>query len=108
MATDAKRRLICLLAAALFAISSVGHAYAATAALMEMPAATMAPNHGMDCGGSDKASHATCVALCATAVAILAEPVGITLAILQQSLDAAPQLPLAGRELLPEPGPPRR
>ena len=78
------RRLLCLLTALLFAISSVGHVYAVTNAVMKMPAAAMdgtMPDHGMDCGGS--------------------MPVAVAL----HAIEPAVELPPPEREPLPEPHP---
>ena len=111
MVLHANRRWLCLLVALLFAISSVAHVYAATDAAMKMPASTMetsTPDHGMDCDGNDKAAHAACVAMCATTLAILGEPVAIPFTIATLDIEAAPQLPLPGRTPSPEPHPPKR
>jgi hypothetical protein len=89
MVLHANRRWLCLLTALLFAISSMAHAYAMTDASMKMPSAAMessAPDHGMDCGGNDKAPHAACVAMCATAVAILSEPVAMTFVVAMRDI----------------------
>ena len=104
------RRLLCLLTALLFAISSVGHVYAVTNAVMKMPAAAMdgtMPDHGMDCGGSDKAAKANCMAMCATSVAILSVPVAMPVAVALHAIEPAVELPPPEREPLPEPHPPR-
>ncbi len=111
MVVHGKRRWLCLLTALLFAISSAAHVYAATEAAMKMPAVAMetsSPNHGMDCGGDDKAAHAACMAMCATAVAILSDPVEIPLARAAQNAKSRPEMPPAGRSPLPEPHPPKR
>ena len=112
MAVRANRRMLCLLMALLFAVSSVAHVYAATEAAMKMPSAAMAASEhgmdGMDCGGSDKAAHAACVAMCATAVAILNEPIVVPLVLAVQSVEADPELPPLGRGPAPEPHPPKR
>ena len=111
MAFHAKRRWLCGLTALLFAVSSMGHAYAMTDAAMKMPSAAMespAPDHGMDCGGSDKATHAACVAVCATAVAILGEPVAMPFVVVTKEIVAAPELPLNSDGPPPEPHPPKR
>jgi hypothetical protein len=111
MALHAQRRLLCFMTALLFAISSVGQVYAATEALMQMPVAAMEDfpsDHGMDCGGKDKASRAACVALCATSVAILADPVAVPFAVAQRDVEADTESPPPGRGPLPEPHPPKR
>jgi hypothetical protein len=110
MALHAKRRLLCWVTAMLFAISSVGQVYAATEALMQMPVAVedFPSDHGMDCGGKDKASRAACVALCATSVAILVDPVAISFAVAQRDVEADTESPPPGRGLSPEPHPPKR
>jgi hypothetical protein len=106
----ARRRFLCLLTALLFGISAVAHAWAVTDAAMKMPAVVEAPvqDHGMDCGGGDKAAHAACIAMCATAVAILNAPIAIPLVAAIQDRASAPELPLPDRALLPEPHPPKR
>ena len=111
MALHAKRRLLCFVTALLFAISSVAHVYGATQATMKMPAAAMeasVPDHGMDCGGDDKAAHAACIAMCATAVAILSEPAAIPFVVVTQSIESAAELALSSRGPSPEPHPPKR
>ena len=116
MAFRARRRLFCLLTAVLFALSSVAQVYAATEAVMKMPAAAMesstessAPDHGMDCGGGgDKAARAACVAMCATAVAILGEPIAIPFVVTAQYVESDPELPPRGRGPSPEIHPPKR
>ena len=112
MAFRIDRRVLCLLTALLFAVSSVAHVYAATAAAMTMPDAAMATSDrsmdGMDCGGSDKAAHKACVAMCATAVAILNEPIIVPLVLAMQNVEADPELPPLGRGPSPEPHPPKR
>jgi hypothetical protein len=108
MAFRAKRRLLSLFIAMLVALGSVAHVYAATQALMKMPAAAMessSQDHGTDCGGNDKAS---CVALCATLVAILVDPVPVSSATVQRCEDVATELPLPSRNLSPNPPPPKR
>ena len=110
MAPHVPRRLLCLLTALLFAIGSVAHVNATTEAVMKTPAAvdTSAADHGMDCGGSDKAAHAACVAMCATAVAILSEPAAIPFVIAMQNVEAGPELPPPDHSPSPEPHPPKR
>jgi len=111
MVLHANRRWVCLLIALLFAMGSMAHAYAMTDAAMMMPNAAMessASDHGMDCGGSDKAAHAACVAMCATAVAILGEPVAIPFVVSMQDIVVAPELSPHSRGPSPEPHPPKR
>jgi hypothetical protein len=115
MAFRARRRLFCLLTAVLFALSSVAHVYAATEAVMKMPAAAMeslmegsASDHGMDCGGGDKADRAACVAMCATAAAILGEPIAVPFVVTAQYIESDAELPPPGRGPSPEPHPPKR
>jgi len=117
MAFRARRRLFGLLTAVLFTISSVGHVYAATEALMKMPA-PMADgvmsdhgmsDHGMDCGGGDdKAARVNCMAMCATAVAILSQPVTVPVVVAMLDVASGAELPPPARGVLPEPHPPRR
>jgi hypothetical protein len=111
MAFAANRRLLCLITALLFAVSSVAHAYAATAAAMKLPSAAIAASghdmDGMDCG-SGKATHATCIAMCATTVAILNEPVIVPLVVAAHDMVAKPELPPLGRDCSPDPHPPKR
>ncbi len=111
MALRANRRLLCLLTALLFTVSSAAHVYAATEAAMKKPTAAMetsAPDHGMDCGGDDKATHAACIAMCATAVAILSETAAIPTVVAIQDVESVPELPLPSRGPSPEPHPPKR
>ena len=112
MAPRAKRRLFCLLTALLFALSSVGHVYAATEAVMKMPATAMEDtmsDDGMDCGGgSDKGARVNCMAMCATSIAILAEPVAVPVVVALQNVESGTELPPPERGLLPEPHPPKR
>ena len=110
MAFRDKRRLLCFLTALLFAISGVAQVYAATASVMQMPAAAMdnpSPDQDMGCGGNDKATHAACVAMCATAVAILSEPAAIPSAVAVRDAEAAPEILPAGYGRSPEPPPPK-
>ena len=111
MALHAKRRLLCFVTALLFTISSVAHVYAATEAAMQMPTAAMAtsaPDHGMDCGGDDKATQAACIAMCASAVAILSGSVALPFVLVMQNVESDPVLPPPGRSPSPEPHPPKR
>jgi hypothetical protein len=112
MALRSNRRWLCLVTALLFAISSTAHAYAMTDAAMKMPSVAMessSPEHGMDCGGGpDKAAQATCMAICAMAVAILGAPVAISFVVAMQDIVAAPELAPASASRSPEPHPPKR
>jgi hypothetical protein len=115
MALRANRRWLCLLTAVLFAVSGASHAYAMTDAAMKMPAMAsampdqdMMPDHGMDCGGSGKAAHADCIAMCATAAAILSELVAVPFVVAMHGIVAAPELPLASDGPSPDPHPPKR
>jgi hypothetical protein len=108
MVLHSNRRWLCLLTALVFAISSMAHAYAMTDAAMKMPSGAMessAPDHGMDCGGGP--DKATCMAICAMAVAILSAPVAISFVAAMQDIEAAPELPPPGASLSPEPHPPK-
>ena len=111
MVFRSNRRWLCLVTAVLFAISSTAYAYAMTDAAMKMPGVAMessSPDHGMDCGGgADKTAQATCMAICAMAVAILNAPVAITFAVGMQDMVAAPELALASASRSPEPHPPK-
>jgi hypothetical protein len=109
MVLQANRRWLCLLTALLFAIGSMAQAYAMTDAAMKPSGAmeSSAPDDGMDCGGSDKAANAVCVAMCATAVAILSEPVAIPFAAAMQDIVTAAVLPPPSGCLSPEPHPPK-
>jgi hypothetical protein len=105
------RRFLCLLTAMLFGISAVTHAYAMTGAAVEMaPAATeiSMSDHGTDCGGDDNAVRANCIAACATAIAILCDPVRMPIPVAIQDIAAIAQLPAFGRGIAPEPHPPKR
>jgi hypothetical protein len=111
MVLRANRRWLSLWTALLFAIGSVAHAYAITDAAINMPSAAMessAPDHGMDCGGSDKAAHAACIAMCATVAAILSDLVAIPFVVAMQDIVVDPDLPLPSRSPSPEPHPPKR
>jgi len=117
MALRAHRRWLCLLTALLFAVSGAAHAYAMTDAAMKMPSAAMAsatPDQrmmpdGMDCGGgSDKAAHAACVAMCATAVGILSELVAVPFVVAMHDIVAAAELPPPSGGPSPDPHPPKR
>jgi hypothetical protein len=109
MASRANRRLLCVVIALLFTISGVARLYAATASSLQLPMSAMEdtmPGHD-DCGGKDKAAHAACLAMCATAVAILSEPTVIVLASAIQDRHPASEALPAGRRLSPEPPPPK-
>jgi hypothetical protein len=114
MALRANRRWLCLLTALLFAVSGAAHAYAMTDAAMKMPAMASAmldqsmPDHGMDCGGGNKAAHADCIAMCATAVAILSEPVAVPFVVAMQDIVAGLELPPPSGGPSPDPHPPKR
>ncbi len=114
MAFRARRRLFCLLTAMLFAISSVGHVYAATEMAAKAPTAmamesSMPEDHGMDCdGGDDKAARVNCMAMCATSLAILSEPAPVPFVVALQGVESGTELPPPERGLLPEPHPPKR
>jgi hypothetical protein len=110
MVRHTNRRWLCLVTALLFAISSTAHAYAMTDAAMKMPSVAMessAPDHGMDCGGPDKAAQAACMAICAMAVAILSAPVAISFVVAMQDIVAAPELRPTSASPSPEPHPPK-
>jgi hypothetical protein len=109
MALCAKRRLQRQVFALLFAISSVVQAYAVTVSMMNMPTATVnaSGNDDMDCCASDKASSGACVAICATAVAILADPVTTPQPVATGHVEPALELPLISRDPSPEPPPPK-
>jgi hypothetical protein len=111
MALHAKRRLLRLVTALLFAIGSVAHVYAATGAATTMGSAAMetsAPDDGMDCCPKDKAAHATCVAMCATAVAILSDPIAVPLSVVVTGVESDPELPPPSHGPSLEPHPPKR
>ena len=125
MALRANRRWLCLLTAVLFAVSGAAHAYAMTDAAMKMPAMEsamsdpamsdqamsdqdMMPDHGMDCGGSGKAAHADCIAMCATAAAILSELVAVPFVVAMHDVVIAAELPPASGGPSPDPHPPKR
>ena len=111
MVLHVNRRWLCLLTALLFAIGGMAQAYAMTDAAMKMPSAAMegaASDHDMDCGGGDKAIDAACVALCATAAAVLPAPIAITFVAALQDTEAATELQPPGDAHSPEPHPPKR
>ena len=96
--------------ALLFAVSGAAHAYAMTEAAMKMPAMEssmsdqgMMSGHGMDCGGDNKAAHADCIAICATAVAILSELVAVPFVVAMQDIVIAAELPPASGGPSPDP-----
>jgi len=66
------------------------------------------PDQGMGCGGSDKAAHADCIAMCATAVAILSELVAVPFVVAMQDIVTAAELPPAIGGPSPDPHPPKR
>ena len=111
MVLHINRRWLCLLTALLFAIGSMAHAYAMTDAAMKMPGGAMenaASDHDMDCGGGGKAIDAACVALCATAAAVLPAPIAITFVVAMRDIVAATELQPPGDAPSPEPHPPKR
>jgi hypothetical protein len=114
MALRANRRWLCLLMALLFAVSGAAHAYAMTDAAMKMPAMTSSMSdqsmaeHGMDCGGGDKAAHADCIAMCVTAVGILSELVAVPFVVAMHDIVAVPELPPPSGGPSPDPHPPKR
>jgi hypothetical protein len=111
MVLRSNRRWLCLVTALLFAISSTVHAYAMTDAAMKMPSGAMessSPEDSMDCGGPDKAAQATCMAICAMAVAILSAPVAISFVVAMQDIVPATELPQPSASSSPEPHPPKR
>ena len=115
MALRANRRWLCLLTVLLFAVSGAVHAYAMTDAAMKrsamessMSGQGMMPDHGMDCGGSSKATHADCIAMCATAVGILSELVAVPVVVAMQDIVAAVELPPPSGGPPPDPHPPKR
>ena len=94
----------------LFGIGVGAHGFVATQAALTMSAAGAAeisPNGAMDCGADDTASHAACVAMCATVVAILCEPalMPTVAALLDRTADV--ELPFSGHGVAPEPHPPK-
>jgi hypothetical protein len=108
-------RIFCVVAALLFSISAVAHSFAMTQPAMKMSSAPAemsmqghGMDHGMDCGGDDLASKVNCIAACATAIAILSEPVRMLLPLSVRGADPEAPLPMSGRGLLPEPHPPKR
>lgn len=112
MILHVNRRWLRLVTALLFTISGMAHAYAMTDAAMKMPDAVMesaASDYGMDCGGGsgDQAADAACVALCATAIAVLPAPLAMTFVIAMQDVVAATELESPGDSLSPEPHPPK-
>src|SRR5436190_9933404 len=113
MALRAHRRWLCLLTALLFAVSGAAHAYAMTDAAMKMPAMESSmsdqgmADHGMDCGGG-KAAHADCLAMCATAAAILSELVAVPFVVAMHDVVIAAELPPASGGPSPDPHPPKR
>jgi hypothetical protein len=110
MVLHVNRRWLRLVTALLFTIGGMAQAYAMTDAAMKMPSTAMegvASDHDMDCCG-DKAMDAACVALCATAVAILGEPVPIPFLVGMPDIVAVSELPSPNTGPSPEPHPPKR
>ena len=106
-----RRRALGLLAALLFGLSAVTHAYAMTHAAIQMAPVGMAtsmPDDGMDCAGGDQAARAACLAACATAFATLCEPVRLPSRSFVQHVTLPPPEHLLGRGILPELRPPKR
>jgi hypothetical protein len=103
------RATLRLLVAILFGVSAVAHVYAITSAAMLPSAATEVPasDHGMDCGGGDKAAQADCIAACATAIAILCEPVRVSAPTTIFDGVVIDQSHVSGRGVAPEPHPPK-
>ena len=105
-----KRSWTAFLIAMLFGISGVGHGFAATSASVKMAAATAdmsSPDDGMDCGGKEVDKRAACFALCATAVAILADPTPLPVIAAWQQVTAGVVRDLPIRNNPPDPYPPR-
>ena len=108
-------RFVSLLTVMLFGLSIVGHGFAMTEAVLKMSAAAAAttmempsPDHAMDCGDDvDKGARAACVAACASAIAILCEPVQMPIFAAMQDMAADVDLPFSGRGIPPEPYPPK-
>ena len=110
MALRAQRRLLCFVTALLFAIGSVVHVHAAAIAPIEMGTAPMestAPDDGMDCCGKDKAAQVTCVAMCATAVAVLSDPIAVPFDVVVKGVASAPELPPTSHGPSLDPHPPK-
>jgi hypothetical protein len=112
MVLHVNRRWLRLVTALLFTIGGMAQACAMPDAAIKMPSTAMeaaASDHDMDCGGgADKAMDAACVALCATAVAILGEPVAIPLLVGMPDIMAVSELPSPSAGPSPEPHPPKR
>ena len=96
-------RIFCFLASLLFSISTVAHSFAVTQAVMKMSSAPAemstqghGMDHGMDCGGDDLASNGNCIAACATAIAILSEPVRLLLPLSVRGADPEVPCPCSG------------
>ena len=58
-------------------------------------------DHGMDCGGDDLASKVNCIAACATAIAILSEPVRMMLPLSVRGADPDARCPCPGAACFP-------
>jgi hypothetical protein len=112
MVFHVNRRWLCPLTALLFAIGGMAQACAMTDAAMKLPSAAMecaASDHDMDCGGGsgDRTADAACVALCATAVAVLPALRVMTFAVVMQDVVAAAESQPSGDSPPPEPHPPK-
>ena len=111
MASRANRRWLCLFIALLFAISGVARVCAATTAMMQMPASAIEgsmPTHDDDCDGKDRAAHIACLAMCATAMAILTDPAVIVVATKIQDRRSASEDAPVSHHLSPDPPPPKK
>ena len=104
----ALRKAGSLLIALAVVLGAVGHARAAAEAALTMPAAAMASMpDGMDCDGTDKAKHATCVATCAVTAALVEAPYVLPAVVGVADRLWLAELPPGEHGPAPEPHPPK-
>ena len=111
MASRFRHRLIGLATAVLFCFSIVGHGFAMSDMSAKMVMATPTADMSQDaCAGCDENAitmHAACIALCASSVAILSDPVQLLIMTVGREVNPAATRFLPGRDRPPEPYPPR-
>jgi hypothetical protein len=111
MAFRFHHRLIGIATAVLFCFSIVGHGFAMSEMSAKMVMANSAVDMSQDaCAGCDEnpmTMHAACIALCASSVAILSDPVELLIMTVGREVNPAATRFLPGRDRPPEPYPPR-
>ena len=108
------RRSVALVTAMLFALSIAGHGFAVTnmdtnamAAATDMAMSADDSSTTMDCDGSDMAMKLVCHAFCASAFAIISEPLQLPKRIASHPANSFFMQALQSRGSSPEPHPPR-